>query len=295
MRDLVELYFKDRSIVNHHISSFNDFLSTLDNPNSRMQKIVDNLRVSADDMDRGLIRLDPERTEGRIIEIRVGRKRDEKTGLIDSQSRPTMHVQLPIVREANGATHPLTPMESRLRNLNYLAPIYLDFTIIEDGIEKEPETVHIGDLPVMLRSKRCNLYKENIEVDKELTDEEYKLKLMEAGEDPSDPGGYFLIGGTERVLISLEDLAPNRVMVEYNERYGTQLEVAKVFSQREGYRALTLVEKKKDGILTVTVPAATGQIPLVALMKALGMENDKDIYDAIGLCSRDGKYCLCKH
>ena len=136
MRDLVELYFKDRSIVNHHISSFNDFLSTLDNPNSRMQKIVDNLRVSADDMDRGLIRLDPERTEGRIIEIRVGRKRDEKTGLIDSQSRPTMHVQLPIVREANGATHPLTPMESRLRNLNYLAPIYLDFTIIEVGIEK---------------------------------------------------------------------------------------------------------------------------------------------------------------
>ncbi|WP_400260241.1 DNA-directed RNA polymerase subunit B [Candidatus Methanomassiliicoccus intestinalis] len=281
MRDLVELYFKDRSIVNHHISSFNDFLSTLDNPNSRMQKIVDNLRVSADDMDRGLIRLDPERTEGRIIEIRVGRKRDEKTGNVDPQARPTMHVQLPIVREANGATHPLTPMEARLRNLNYLAPIYLDFTIIEDGIEKEPETVHIGDLPVMLRSKRCNLYKENIEVDKELTDDEYRQKLMEAGEDPSDPGGYFIIGGTERVLISLEDLAPNRVMVEYNERYGTQLEVAKVFSQREGYRALTLVEKKKDGILTVTVPAATGQIPLVALMKALGMENDKDIYDAI--------------
>ncbi len=82
-------------------------------------------------------------------------------------------------------------------------------------------------------------------------------------------------------MISLEDLAPNRVMVEYNERYGTQLEVAKVFSQKEGYRALTLVEKKKDGILMVTVPAASGQIPLVALMKALGMENDKEIYDAI--------------
>jgi DNA-directed RNA polymerase subunit B len=70
-------------------------------------------------------------------------------------------------------------------------------------------------------------------------------------------------------------------MVEYNERYGTQLEVAKVFSQKEGYRALTLVEKKKDGILMVTVPAASGQIPLVILMKALGMENDKEIYDAI--------------
>ena len=38
---------------------------------------------------------------------------------------------------------------------------------------------------------------------------------------------------------------------------------------------LTTREKKKDGILMVTVPAASGQIPLVALMKALGMENDK--------------------
>ena len=282
MRDLIELYFKDRSIVNHHIASFNDFLSTMDNPNSRMQKIVDNLRVSADDTTRGIIKLEQDRTDGRQVEIRVGRRRDEKTGNIDPQySRPTIRILNPVVREANGATHKLTPMEARLRNLNYLAPIELEFTIIEDGIEKEPEKVHIGDLPIMLRSKRCNLFKESMEEERELTEAEYKEKLIEFGEDPADPGGYFIIGGTERVLISLEDLAPNRVMVEYNERYGTQLEVAKVFSQKEGYRALTLVEKKKDGILMVTVPAASGQIPLVILMKALGMENDKEIYDAI--------------
>jgi len=277
----VELYFKERSIVNHHIASFNDFLSTLDNPNSRMQKIVDNLRITADEVDRGVIRLDPDRTEGRIIEIRVGRRRDEKHGIVDPQSRPTVHVDLPVVREANGYTHRLTPMEARLRNLNYLAPVYVDFTVIEDGIEKEPERVHIGDLPIMVRSKKCNLHKENMEEERELTQEEYRDMLIAEGEDASDPGGYFIIGGTERVLISLEDLAPNRVMVEFNERYGTKLEVAKVFSQREGYRALTLVEKKKDGMLMVTVPAASGQIPLVALMKALGMDSDEEIYQAI--------------
>ena len=281
MRDLVELYFKERSIVNHHTASFNDFLSTLDNPNSRMQKIVDNLRVSAEEIDRGIIRLDPDRTDGRIIEIRVGRRRDEKTRMVDPQSRPTVNVDLPVVREANGYTHNLTPMEARLRNLNYLAPIYIDFTVMEDGIEKEPERVHVGDLPIMCRSKKCNLYKENMEEEREYTYEEYQDLLIKEGEDPSDPGGYFIIGGTERVLISLEDLAPNRVMVEFNERYGTKLEVAKVFSQREGYRALTLVEKKKDGILMVTVPAASGQIPLVALMKALGMDSDEEIYQAI--------------
>ena len=109
---------------------------------------------------------------------------------------------------------------------------------------------------------------------------------MKAGEDPMDPGGYFIIGGTERVLITLEDLAPNRVMVEFNERYGTKLEVAKVFSQREGHRALTLVEKKRDGMLMVTVPAASGQIPLVALMKALGMKNDEEIFEAVVFACR---------
>src|SRR5512136_1759086 len=101
------------------------------------------------------------------------------------------------------------------------------------------------------------------------------------GEDPLDMGGYFIISGTERVLISLEDLAPNRVMVEYDERYGHRIEIAKVFSQKEGYRALTVVEKKTDGMLIVSVPAASGQIPLVILMKALGMEKDEDIHRAI--------------
>ncbi len=281
MRDLVELYFKERSIVNHHISSFNDFLSTMDNPNSRMQNIVDNLRVSAEDMDRGIIRLDPEKTDGKIVEIRVGRKRDEKTGLTDTHSKPTVRIKLPEIREANGYVHDLTPMEARLRNLNYLAPVFIDFTVIEDGIEKEPEQVHIGDLPIMTKSKRCTLYKENMEEERELSEEEYRMKLISKGEDPMDPGGYFIIGGTERVLITLEDLAPNRVMVEINERYGTRLEVAKVFSQREGHRALTLVEKKRDGMLMVTVPAASGQIPLIALMKALGMQSDEEIFNAI--------------
>lgn len=281
MRELVETYFRERSIVNHHIASYNDFLPTIDHPNSRMQKIVDNVRASPDDPERGVIKLDPDRTEGKIIEIRVGRRRDEKTGQIDPNAKPTVIVGRPIIKEANGATHDLYPMEARLRNLNYSAPIYLEFTVIEDGIEKEPEKVHIGDLPVMVKSKKCNLYKDNIEMDREPTDEELNRFLVEMGEDLCDPGGYFIIGGTERALITLEDLAPNRVMVEMNERYGTPLHVAKVFSQKEGYRALTLMEKKKDGILVVSVPAASGQIPLIVLLKALGMESDEAIFKAI--------------
>src|SRR5881397_3374126 len=138
MRELIDAFFRERSIVNHHIASFNDFLPTIDNPNSRMQRIVDNLRSSPEDERRGIIKLD---------EDRIGRKRDDR-GRIDLEAKPTITLGLPVVKEANGATHPLNPMEARLRNLNYTAPIYLDFTVIENGIEREPERVHIGNFPI---------------------------------------------------------------------------------------------------------------------------------------------------
>ena len=282
MRDLVDLYFKDRSIVDHHISSFDDFLCHEDNPNSRMQRIVDDIRVPTDDAERGIIKLDPERTGGRDIKIRIGRRRNPD-GTVDPNAKSTIRVGTPRVMEANGYSHDITPMEARLRNLNYLAPISVDFTIIEDDVEGATETVHVGDLPMMVKSRGCNLNKKNIELvkDRPLSDTEYENELISDKEDPRDPGGYFIIGGTERVLITLEDLAPNRIMVEYSEKYGSRVEVAKVFSQREGYRALTLVEKKKDGTIMVTVPVASGSIPLVAMMKALGMESDQDIFNTI--------------
>jgi len=300
MRELVEAFFRERSIVNHHIASFNDFLPTIDNPNSRMQRIVDSMRSSPEDDRRGIFKLDEDRTEGDIIEIRIGRRRDDR-GRADLDAKPTISVGTPIVKEANGATHALTPMEARLRNVNYTAPIYLDFTVVENGIEREPERVHVGNLPVMVKSKKCSLHKENLEIEGELTESEYRQKLIEMGEDPYDPGSYFIIGGTERALISLEDLAPNRVLVEYNERYGRRVPVAKVFSQREGYRALTLVEMKKDGMLIVTVPTASGQIPLIILMRALGMGTDREISDAIvsvpemeGIINANIEECLNK-
>src|SRR3970040_1104332 len=202
MRELVEAFFRARSIVNHHIASFNDFLPTIDNPSSRMQRIVDNMRYSPEDDRRGIFKLDEDRTEGDMIEIRIGRKRDDRSR-VDIDAKPTISVGTPIVKEANGATHPLTPLEARLRNLNYTAPIYLDFTVIENGIEREPERVHIGNLPVMGKSKKCSLHRENLEIDGELTEAEYRQKLIEMGEDPFDPGGYFIIGGAGRALISV--------------------------------------------------------------------------------------------
>jgi len=223
--------------------------------------VVDNISVGADEARRGAIRLELGDLDV-IIElgkIRIGR---------------------PIVYEANGSQTESIPMMARLRNMTYSAPVYLEFTIVEEGMEIEKVEEEIGNLPVMVKSMLCNLHRHYL-TGEGSSDDDYENALMIKGEDPQDPGGYFIINGTERVLVCLEDLAPNRVMVECEQRYQRQTELAKVFSQREGFRALTVVEKKKDGILQVSIPVASGQVPLAVLMMALGMESADDIMQSI--------------
>ena len=231
------------------------------NPAPWMQRVVDNISVGADEARRGAIRLELGDLDV-IIElgkIRIGR---------------------PIVYEANGSQTESIPMMARLRNMTYSAPIYLEFTIVEEGMEIEEVEEEIGNMPVMVKSMLCNLHRHYL-TGEGSSDDDYKNALKIKGEDPQDPGGYFIINGTERVLVCLEDLAPNRVMVECEQRYQRQTELAKVFSQREGFRALTVVEKKKDGIIQVSIPVASGQVPLAVLMMALGMESADDIMQAI--------------
>ena len=155
-------------------------------------------------------------------------------------------------------------------------------------------------MPIMVRSARCNLHPQHIEQGRVLhpnnSDEDRKLLrscLIQKGEDPLDPGGYFIINGTERVLISMEDLAPNRVTVEINKRYTKQTEVAKIFSQKDGTRKPLTVEKRRDGMLMVKISTAgTTAIPVVLLMRALGIENDQELFQAIAGPTETFKYIV---
>ena len=80
----------------------------------------------------------------------------------------------------------------------------------------------------------------------------------------------------------MEDLAPNRVTVEMNKRYARKTEVAKIFSQKDGVRKPLTVEKRKDGMLMVKISSAgTTAIPVVLLMRSLGIDNDQEIFQAI--------------
>ena len=96
----------------------------------------------------------------------------------------------------------MMPNEARLRNLTYSAPLYVDITktVLKDGenpIETQHQKTFVGKIPIMLRSTYCLL---NGLSDRDLT---------ELNECPLDPGGYFVINGSEKVLIAQEKMATN--------------------------------------------------------------------------------------
>jgi DNA-directed RNA polymerase beta subunit len=154
-----------------------------------------------------------------------------------------------------------------MRNLTYAAPVFLEFIQIVSGIERRyPQEVFIGELPVMLKSKLCHL--------DNMTEDE----LIDAGEDPQDPGGYFVINGSERVLVSIEDLAPNRIMVS-KEKDGA-LVTSKVFSTRFGFRARCVVDRTTNGELSVVFPAAPKDLNLITVLRALGLHPNQDILNS---------------
>jgi len=123
----------------------------------------------------------------------------------------------------------------------------------------------------MLKSKLCVL--------SQMSPEE----LISQGEDPNDPGGYFIINGSERVIVALEDLAPNRVLVDIDERGANPVYQAKIFSTTVGFRARIELRMKSDGALYVSMPGVPTEIPFVVMMRALGLESDKEIAEAVSL------------
>ncbi len=171
--------------------------------------------------------------------------------------------------EVDESDHLIYPAEALLRNLTYAAPLHLEVSRVRDDHEESSEIVHIGDLPVMLKSKLCLLHNNS------------NNELIAAGEDPADPGGYFIINGSERVIVGLEDLAPNRILID-EETTGTKpTYVAKVFSATVGFRAKISCKIKTNNAIAVTIPGVPAEIPFVVLLRALGIESDKEIADLV--------------
>jgi DNA-directed RNA polymerase subunit B len=244
VNSLLKAFFKEKGLVRQHLDSYNEFID------HGLQEVIDEV---------GEIPIEVPECP---YTVKLG-----QVWIIDPQTR----ISGPYVTEVDGTKHEIYPIEARLRNLTYAAPIALEMTPVVDGREQDTELVFIGNIPVMLKSKLCFL--------SQLSREE----LIAVGEDPDDPGGYFIVNGSERVIVAMEDLAPNRVIVDIDEKGATPVYQAKLFSTTVGFRARIELKMKSDGALYVTMPGVPTEIPFVIVMRALGLESDKEIAEAVSL------------
>ena len=169
----------------------------------------------------------------------------------------------PEITEADGSKRDIFPVEARLRKLTYSAPTFIEVSAHINGVQRESFTTQIGNIPIMLKSKWCHLHG--------LSREE----LVEKGEDPNEPGGDFIIKGTEKVLITIEDLASNKFLVE-KPSSGTSEYVGKMFSEYGSFKIPHTLEKLKDGIFYLTFTRVR-RIPAILIIKALGLLKDEEI------------------
>ncbi len=180
-------------------------------------------------------------------------------------------LQQPRMIELDGSITHTSPAEARLRNVSYSSPLMMEISVIEDGKILESRFIHVGDMPVMIRSSACILHNSS------------QQKLIEHGEDYHDPGGYFIINGSERVIVGLEDLSYNKIIVEKDIVGGNVVFKSKVYSSIIGYRAKLELVLKNDGLIVARIPGSPVDIPVVILMRALGLESDKTIAAAVSL------------
>ena len=291
---VVSSFFDSKGLVSQQLDSFDEFVSTT------MQELVAENSVLTLDQNLAQSEDEPEAPVIRRYEIKFG----------------SVLLSRPAMTESDGSTTAMLPQEARLRNLTYSSPLYLEMTIKktvarerqipadddidggdgmtqhlsgrsylqwenEDG-EKDPEPmkVFVGKLPIMLKSKYCML--------KDLSEAE----LYNWNECPYDQGGYFIINGSEKVLIAQERSAANIVQVFKKSQSNTPY-VAEIRSAVEkGSRLISSMQIKlyatgegsRGGFgqtIKCTLPYIKTEIPIAIVFRALGVVSDEDILNHI--------------
>jgi DNA-directed RNA polymerase III subunit RPC2 len=160
----------------------------------------------------------------------------------------------------------VTPNECRLRDLSYAAPVYVDLKYTRANQVVNARQVCIGRIPIMLRSARCWLRGKS------------ERELEDVRECPFDPGGYFIVKGVEKVILIQEQLSKNRIIVETDPK--DQL-TASVTSSTHERKSRTVIGQK-GGRFYLQHNTIGDDVPIVVVLRAMGMVSDQEIVSAIG-------------
>lgn len=161
----------------------------------------------------------------------------------------------------------ISPHECRLRDMTYSAPITVDIEYTRGNQRVLRNGLIIGRMPIMLRSSRCIL--------RGLKEEQ----LARVQECPYDPGGYFIVRGSEKVVLIQEQLSKNRIMIGRNSKREFQCEV---LSSTQDRKSKTYVISKKQRYY-LRHNQLSDDVPVAVIFKAMGYESDYDIVSAVGL------------
>ena len=83
------------------------------------------------------------------------------------------------------------------------------------------------------------------------------------------------------MIVALEDLAPNKILVEIEHSGINPVYKAKIFSTTVGFRARIESKMKSDGVINVSMPGIPTDIPFPIILKALGLEEDIKIVNSV--------------
>ena len=271
---IIEAYFKGQHLerlVRHQLESFNNFVGF------QIIKTIEMFNpvhiVSEQD-------LDPV-TKKYSLEIFV--------------TFSNFQIYRPQIHENNGAIKLMFPQEARLRNFTYASAMTLDVNIkyiIRTGkdlentqtFHKTLPKIHIGKLPIMLKSNICVL-------------NQYKhIDNTHTGECKFDAGGYFIINGSEKTVLGQERSAENNVycfnVAKNNTKYTWTAEIKSVpdFKCISPKQINMMISSKNNGFgnpIYIQMPRIKQPVPLFIVFRALGVISDKEICDKILLNIND--------
>ena len=273
---IIETYFKGQHLdrlIRHQLESYNNFVSY------QIQKTIEMFNP---------------------VRIASEQDYDAKSGKYSLEIYVTFenfHIYRPQIHENNGATKLMFPQEARLRNFTYASAMTIDMNLkfmVRNGpnleniqtFYKNLPKIHIGKLPIMLKSNICVL-------------NQYKhVDNSHTGECKFDAGGYFIINGSEKTVLGQERAAENRVycfnVSKNNTKYTWMAEVKSVpdFKCISPKQINMMISSKNNGFgcpLYLQLPRVKQPLPLFIVFRALGVLSDKDICEHILLDIEDEK------